>query len=47
MHKNTALGLIFILLAVAWISEVTGGFQIIFAKEVQNTWPKFVSPFFL
>lgn len=47
MHKNTALGLIFILLVVAWISEVIGGFQIIFAKEVQNTWPKFVSPFFL
>lgn len=46
MHKNTALGLIFILLVVAWISEVIGGFQIIFAKEVQNTWPKFVGPFF-
>lgn len=46
MHKNTALGLIFILLVVARISEVTGGFQIIFAKEVQNTCPKFVGPFF-
>lgn len=47
MHKNMALGSIFILLQVAWILEVTGGFQMIVAIEVQNTCPKFVSTFFM
>lgn len=32
---------------VAWVLEITDGFQIIFAMEVQNNYPKFVGPCFM
>lgn len=32
---------------VAWVLEITGDFQIIFAMQVQNNYPKFVGPFFM
>lgn len=47
MHKNMALGSVFILLVVACILEIIGGFQMIFAIEVQNTCPKFMSSFLM
>lgn len=32
---------------VAWVLEITGDFQIIFAMQVQNNYPKFVGPCFM
>lgn len=32
---------------IAWVLEITGDFQIIFAMQVQNNYPKFVGPCFM